>query len=155
MTPPATVADDADRARLFAARRRAPPRQDLLGRIRRGHGDDAPFARQIIRVVAQDGAEGTHGVADRNAGFGEAHAEARRRRDFVRDRRESAARRIAHEAQAIDRGERRGQRRHGRAIRLDGSLQLEFLAREHHGDAVIADRPADEQHVARADPVDT
>jgi len=66
----------------------------------------------------------------------------------VRDGGKAAARGIAHEAQSGDRRERCRERRDGRTIRFDGSLKPEFLAREHHRDAMIADRSADEQNVA-------
>ena len=66
------------------------------------------------------------------------------------DGRQPAARGIAHEAHAIHRRQRRGERRHRRAIGAHLATELEFLARQHHADAVIADRAADQQHIAVA-----
>ena len=63
---------------------------------------------------------------------------------------QAATRRVAHEAQAVYRRKRCGQGRDGSAIRLHRAAKFEFFPRQHHGNAMIPGRPADQQHIALA-----
>ena len=72
-------------------------------------------------------------------------------RDVVHDRREPAARRIAHEAQTVELAQRQRQGQHARGVRLQVAAQSELLAGEKHRDTMRADRTAHQHRVRRLD----
>src|SRR5215472_6523786 len=65
----------------------------------------------------------------------------------------AAARGIAHPADASTRGicQRLHERQHGTGIGAEIRFEFEFAAREHYGDAVVADRPGEQELVTWLD----
>ena len=112
-------------------------------------GDEASLAGKIERIETEQLAHRADGVVDRYRGLRQLHREPRRACQFVCDRREAAARRVAHEAQAGDRRQRLRLRQDARGIRLQVAAQAEILPRQHDRGAMVADRPTDEDLVAR------
>jgi len=143
----------ADLLCLLVAGHRAQRRERLRCGLGRDEGHEDALVRHVHRVDAEDLAGPGDGGEDRHAGLPHEQRDARRPRQLVQRRRDASARGVAEAAQRrAARLEQRVDRRPERArVRLDGRLQLELAAREHHRGAVLSDAAGDEDPVARPD----
>ena len=117
------------------------------------HGHAAALAGQVVGVVAEHVADHAHRVAHRHVRLGQPDRHARVARDFPGDAGQAGAGRVAHEAQALEAHRGLRQVDHVAAVRAHVAADLEVLPRQQHGDAMVADRPADQHLVAGADAV--
>src|SRR5581483_3899873 len=95
-------------------------------------------------------ARGAHVLAHRNGALREDDARVTAGDELVQRRREAAAGRIAHPTElAAESAQRVRFPVDRRGVALDVELEPEVAAREHDGDAVLRDRPGNEDDVAR------
>ena len=131
---------------------RAQRAQRRLRRLGSDEGDQLALVRDVHRVDPEDLGGARHRRLDRHVGLAHDHRHAGRPRQLVEHRGHTAAGGVAHAAQLLARGvQQRVDRRPQRArVRLHRRVELELPAREHDRRPVVADRPRDEDAVARA-----
>src|ERR1017187_7050070 len=141
----------ADDGGLGAQRMAAHGGEYGLGRGRRDDGDEFSFVGYIQRVQAENFAGSAHPLVDGEGGFADGDAHMRLHGDFIECAGEAATRGVAHHADIAggvqNGGDPRGER--GGAA-LHGAFEFEALALREDGDAVIAERSAEDHAIARA-----
>src|ERR1039458_2645279 len=122
-----------------------------FGRRRRDDGDQLPLVGYIKRVQAQNFAGPAHAVVYGEGGFADGDAGMRLHRDLIERAGQTAARGIAHGADIAGRGQDRShQCVERRGVALDGAFEFEAPALGEDGDAVVAERSAEDHSVAGA-----
>ncbi len=145
--------DDAD-ARGLRALRVAPHRGEHGGGgLGRDRGDELAFVGHVQRVQAEQFAGRLDLRQHGDRGLVEIDADARLLRDLVERGCQAAARRVAqHVHAALGGGGEHGRDQvvQRRGVRDDRGLEGQRRALRQHGHAMLADRPRQQQHVARA-----
>src|ERR1017187_48767 len=122
-----------------------------FGRGYRDDGDELSLVGYIQRVQAQNFAGPAHAVVYDEGRFADGDARVRLHRDFIERAGEAAARGIAHHADIAGRSQDGShQRVERRGVALDRAFEFEALAPREDGNAVVAERSAEDHDVARA-----
>ena len=105
------------------------------------------------RIQPQQFTRAAHLIAHRDLFFEKSDPQPAIARQFIERGGDAAARRIAHpaNARACFSGKRFDQRQHTARIRTEVGFKIEIAARQQNGDAVVANRPGQQNLVARAE----
>ena len=124
-----------------------------VGGFGRDDREELAFVGDVQRIESQQLAGAAHGIAHRNLLFEKHDAQAAIASQFVQRGGDTAARGIAHPANAgpSGDGQRLHQRQNGTRVGAEIGFEIEFSARQQDGDAVIADRSGEQNLVAGAD----